>query len=77
MAELTREQLRRQDEVDGAIHGLFQELFGFGVAWDIEKISLVRDAVQDAFKMTDDQCFEFYPWILIKPAFQGQRGTHR
>ncbi len=67
MPELTNEQLRRQDEVDGAIHGLFQELLGNPIGdpvpWEIEKIAHVRDAIQSAFNMTEEECFHFYPWI--------------
>jgi len=75
MGELTNEQLQRLDEVDGAIHGLFQELFGFGVPWDIEKISNVREAIQDAFNMTEEQEFAFYPWISDQTGFQEPTGA--
>ncbi len=78
MAELTNEQLQRQDKVDNAIHNLFQELLGNPIGdplpWDIEKISRVRDAIQDAFDMTDEQRFAFYPWIPNPTGLQGPTG---
>lgn len=74
MAELTDEQLQRQNAVDAAIHGLFQEFFGFGVPWDIDKIAQVRETVQDAFGMTEEQCFEFYPWISDPSGFPEPMG---
>ncbi len=76
MPELTREQLQRQDEVDTAIHGLFQELLGNPIAdpipWDIEKVARVREAVQDAFGMTEEERLAFYPWISDPAGLPGQ-----
>lgn len=64
--ELTKEQLKRQDFVDNAIFDLIQNLNPSGreIAWDIELIADIRNAIQ--LKFIDlNVCDEmiFYPYI--------------
>ena len=68
--ELTQAQLDRLDCVDNAIHALLEDLSGGDLGggkkidWDMEFISIVREAVQDVIcarlkLMTE---MEFYPY---------------
>jgi len=61
-AELTEQQIERQDFVDNTIHRCFEELAGEPIEWDISLIGLVRDAVSEQFEsrgiMNEDA---FYP----------------
>jgi|ERR1700722_19801912 len=68
--ELTRQQLSRQDHVDNAIHELINavnptHLNKHPIAYDIELIGKVRDALQDIFVNDLGACTaqEFYPFI--------------
>lgn len=64
--ELTGAQTDRLDCVDNAIHALLNDLaMGQEIEWDIELISIVREAVQEVIVdklhlMTE---MEFYPYI--------------
>jgi len=67
--ELTQKQLDRQDAVDNECHDLLNSLgsktSADSVPWDIELISIVREAVQEVVVdklhlMTE---MEFYPYI--------------
>lgn len=66
MRELTKKQIKRQDEVDNDIFRLLQNFSPIIVLpWDIEDIGIVRDAVQNVIVnkrhlMTE---MEFYPYI--------------
>ena len=61
--ELTQEQISQQDSVDNLIHTLLGDLhIGYG-EWDMEKISTVREAIQDVFNMTQEERYSFYPWL--------------
>lgn len=46
---LTDEQIYRQDEVQGAIHALLEELAGKDLEWDSEVIGAVRDTIREQF----------------------------
>ncbi len=64
--ELTQDQQDRQDWVDNACYGLLTELGGGKeIAWDMEHISTVREAVQNALvdKLHIMSEMEFYPYI--------------
>lgn len=66
MAELTQEQILRQDNVDGACYGLICELAKVSdIPWDMEHISEVREAVQSVLvdKLHIMSEMEFYPYI--------------
>ena len=63
--ELTKEQLKRQDEVDNACYAFLLELAkGSDLRWDMEGISQVREAVQDVLvdKLHIMSEMEFYPY---------------
>jgi hypothetical protein len=68
--ELTKEQIERQDYVDGTIHDLIRNLSNVEIEWDIENIGKIRDAfkfiiVDDLELMTEQ---EFYPFLEDKNA---------
>ena len=66
--ELTNKQLDAQDLVNNTIHELLLKLAPEGtyIKWNIEKISEVREAIEEALKLTDQQSFDFFPWIPTK-----------
>lgn len=69
MAELTGEQVVRQDTVDNACYALLLELAkGSDLPWNIEYISTVREAVQSVLveKLHIMSEMEFYPYIEVK-----------
>jgi hypothetical protein len=64
-SELTQAQNDQQDFVDNNIHGLLVGITGKELEWDMELISIVREAVQEVVcdrlnLMTE---MEFYPYI--------------
>ena len=64
--ELTGAQIDRQDCVDSAIHALLNDLaMGQEIAWDMEFIGDVREAVQEVIvdKLHLITEMEFYPYI--------------
>ncbi len=69
MDELTDEQIKRQDFVDNAIHGLLSELNPSqkNVEWNIEAIGEIRDLIcywlVECMRITDEK--SFYPCITI------------
>jgi len=57
-------QIARQDEVDNAIHDLLCVLVGQDLAWNIEDIGHVRQAVFDVVhRRTGMSEMEFYPYV--------------
>ena len=63
--ELTAKQIRQQDFIDNNIYGLLVDVSEKEIEWDIELISIVREAVQEVIVdklhlMTE---MEFYPYI--------------
>ncbi len=66
-AELSRDELNRQDEVDNAIHSLLVTLTGKDIPWNIEDISTVRDAVLPIVsRHTGKTILELYPALTLK-----------
>lgn len=67
MKELTDEQISRQDYVDNEIHRLIEALSPTkeSIAWNIEMIGEIRDAIQDwivdKLRLSSEQ--NFYPFI--------------
>ena len=63
--ELTKNQIERQDLVDDKCYELLVELAGKDIAWNIEQIYKVRQAVQsvivDDLKLMTEK--EFYPYM--------------
>lgn len=70
--EFTPAETERQDIVDNAIANLISELIPIDCPfdWDIELISIIRDAVQEVLvdKMHAMTEQEFYPYREIEPA---------
>ncbi|MDR0588294.1 MAG: hypothetical protein LBG61_04925 [Burkholderiales bacterium] len=60
--ELTREQIKRQDFVDGAIFELLQTINPTHdeIKWDIEIIGNIRDTIQSFYKFNEQA---FYPFL--------------
>lgn len=64
MKEFTKKQIVQQDKVDNAIHEMLSNLIKDKYKeWDIEIISIVREAIQDALNMDDIDKYKFYPWL--------------
>jgi hypothetical protein len=75
--ELSKAQIARQDYVDNTIQTLINDLLPQGTEleldWDIERISVVRDAVQDvivealAIPIEEQDAFQmrFYPYLRM------------
>lgn len=64
--ELTDEQVERQDDVDNAIFSMLQEVLKdvkIDPDWDMEIIGEIRELIEGFYFQSDDDIYEFYPWV--------------